>query len=366
MRSSISRYIPILCLLAALGVAAGCSRARNDAQIQGDVQNKINSDSQVQSRQITSDVKDGVVTLSGYTNSDAERAVAAADASQVPGVKTVVNNLQVQAPQSAAAAPAPAVMPTPQPTPEEQPAPVERKPARSQRSSRSGHVRKTAPAASDSSNSETSNALGSNAVANNVEPPAQPTPPPPPPPKPVTIAAGTNISVRLIDTIDSEKNQQGETFRATLDSPLTDDQGNVVIPAGYDVTGKLDEVKSASRFAGQSSLALSLTRISAGPRTYNLQTNQYTRHGGSRGKSTAAKVGGGAALGAIIGGLAGGGRGAAIGATVGAGAGTGVSAATKGQQIVLPAETVLNFQLQAPISAYVTEGPNANRPKVND
>jgi hypothetical protein len=51
---------------------------------------------------------------------------------------------------------------------------------------------------------------------------------------------------------------------------------------------------------------------------------------------------------------------------VGAGAGTGVSAATKGQQILLPAETVLNFQLQSPISAYVAENPNANRQRVND
>jgi hypothetical protein len=73
-------------------------------------------------------------------------------------------------------------------------------------------------------------------------------------------------------------------------------------------------------------------------------------------------VGGGAALGAIIGGLAGGGKGAAIGATVGAGAGTGVSAATKGQQIKLPSETVLNFQLQSPVTVVeTTAGPNAGR-----
>ena len=192
------------------------------------------------------------------------------------------------------------------------------------------------------------------------------TPPPPPPPKPVTVAAGSNIAIRLIDTIDSEKNQTGQSFRATLDSPLVDENGNVVVPAGYDVVGRLDEVKSAGRFAGQSDVIMSLTQLKVNGRAYNLQTSQYSRKGSSRGKATAAKVGGGAAVGAILGGLLGGGKGAAIGATVGAGAGTGVSAATKGQQIVLPSETVLNFQLQAPLSVIPTShGPNAERQQLN-
>jgi outer membrane lipoprotein SlyB len=73
-------------------------------------------------------------------------------------------------------------------------------------------------------------------------------------------------------------------------------------------------------------------------------------------------VGGGAAVGAILGGIFGGGKGAAIGAAAGAGAGTGVSAATKGQQIVLKPETVLSFQLQSP----VTVQPGASRQAMNE
>jgi hypothetical protein len=170
--------------------------------------------------------------------------------------------------------------------------------------------------------------------------------------------------VRLIDPIDSDKVQPGTSFRATLDQPLSVD-GEIAVPAGYDVTGQIVNAKSAGRFAGQSVLALELTRLAVNGKFYDLHTNQYTREGSSRGKATAAKVGGGAALGAIIGGLAGGGKGAAIGATVGAGAGTGVSAATKGQQIRLPSETVLNFQLQTPITVVATStGPNAGRPTV--
>jgi hypothetical protein len=193
---------------------------------------------------------------------------------------------------------------------------------------------------------------------------APPTPPPPPPPQKVTIPSGTTLAVRLADTIDSETSQPGQTFRATLDSPLAVD-GEVAIPTGYDVEGHVVDVKSAGKFAGQSLLVLQLDRISAAGKNYSLQTDQYKRQGSSRGKNTAEKVGAGAGIGAIIGALAGGGKGAAIGAAAGGGVGGGVQAATKGQQIKLPTETVLNFTLQAPLTVVVTsKGPNDNRPKL--
>lgn len=351
MKPKVALYLCALLLAGGLVLATGCTRAPNDAQIAGTVQSKIYADPSVQSRQITVQSANGVVTLSGYANSDAERATAAADAAQIPGVKTVVNNLEVSAPAQAAA-------PPPQQTAqqEEPPAPA---PVRERRRATRTRTRHVEPAEQTSPN---------NMAMNSAQPaPAEPsTPPPPPPPQPVTVAAGSNIAIRLIDSIDSEKNQTGQSFRATLDSPLVDENGNVVVPAGYDVVGRLDEVKSAGRFAGQSDIIMSLTQLKVNGRAYNLQTNQYSRKGSSRGKATAAKVGGGAAVGAILGGLLGGGKGAAIGATVGAGAGTGVSAATKGQQIVLPSETVLNFQLQSPLSVIPTShGPNAGREQLN-
>ena len=102
-----------------------------------------------------------------------------------------------------------------------------------------------------------------------------------------------------------------------------------------------------------------------GGKTYELHTSEFRKEGAGRGKNTAAKVGGGAALGAIIGAIAGGGKGAAIGATVGAGAGTGVQAVTKGQQIKLPTESVLNFQLLSPLT--VTPGTvRSERPMLSD
>jgi len=193
--------------------------------------------------------------------------------------------------------------------------------------------------------------------------PAANTPPPPPPPpalKKLIIDQGTQLAVRLVDAIDSEKNQSGDTFHATLNAPLTSD-GEEALPAGVDVVGHLVSVKSAGKFAGQSEVVLQLDSVTSGGKTYSLQSDEYKKTGSSRGKNTAAKVGGGAAIGTIIGALAGGGKGAAIGAAAGAGVGGGVQAATKGQQIKLPSETVLNFTLQAPITVVQTAASNRQK-----
>jgi hypothetical protein len=182
----------------------------------------------------------------------------------------------------------------------------------------------------------------------------------------VSIPTGTALAVRLEDTIDSEASQLGQTFHATLNSALTVN-GDVAVPAGSEVQGHIVDIKSAGKFAGQSLVVLQLDSIVSGGQTYNISTDQYKRQGSSRGKNTAEKVGAGAGIGAIIGALAGGGKGAAIGAAAGGGLGGGVQAVTKGQQIKLPTETVLNFTLQAPVTVVqATQGPNAGRPQLNN
>jgi len=189
------------------------------------------------------------------------------------------------------------------------------------------------------------------------------TPPPPPAPTPVpkvTVAAGTQLNIRLTDEVNSEKAQVGDVFHGSISSPITIDE-QTIIPTTADVEGRVVEVKSAGRFAGQSVLTLELTKLSMNGRVYNLQTNQWTKSGNGRGKGTAEKVGGGAAVGAVLGGIFGGGKGAAIGAAAGAGAGTGVAAAGKGQQIILRPEAVIAFQLQNS----VTVTPGANRSAMN-
>ena len=328
-----------LTLALSLAMLAGCSRKaeRTDAQVASDVQNKIYGDPGIQSRQISVQAANGVVTLNGDVNSDVERNAAGNDAGAIDGVRTVINNLQVQ---QARAAPQPPPVAPPQPA--RNPAPREKKHSAK---STSRHHRN---GGTDQTNSDAT-------LANSMPPPAavtpqpeaQPTPPAPPPPPPlpqkVTIPAGTQLSVRLNDPLSSEINKVGDSFHGSLSTPIVID-GETVIPSGADVVGRVANVQSAGRFAGQSLLTLELTSVSVNGRTYNVQTNQWSRQGKGEGKNTATKVGIGTAAGAILGGIIGGGKGAAIGAASGAGAGTGVSAAKKGEQIKLGPEAVLNFQ----------------------
>ena len=192
---------------------------------------------------------------------------------------------------------------------------------------------------------------------------AQPAPPPPaadnPPPPPsdtapappaavIDIPAGTNLTVRMIDAVDSETNSAGQTFRASLDEPV-EINGQTVIDRGADVNVKLIEDKQAGKLTGQAQLTLSLASINVNGRMVDINTQSVTQASASRGSRTAKMAGGGAALGAIIGAIAGGGKGAAIGAGAGAAAGTGAEAATKGPKVKVPSETRLTFVLDAPV-----------------
>jgi hypothetical protein len=171
---------------------------------------------------------------------------------------------------------------------------------------------------------------------------------------PVTIPAGQSLLVRMIDGVDSSKNHVGDVFHASLETDLT--VGNsVVARKGTDVYGRLAEAKEAGHFSGSSELQLELTRIVIDGRDYPVVSSDYTLQGKGRGSNTAKKVGGGAVAGAIIGAIAGGGKGAAIGAGVGSAAGAGVQVLTRGQQVKVPSETLLEFRLQQPATVAPTQ-----------
>jgi hypothetical protein len=341
MKARVSLYLSIAALLTALALGLGCSKAPNDAQMASDIQAKLNADSGLQGKQLAVQAANGTVTLSGVVDNDAQRDAAARYASSEPGVKQVVNNLQVGPATQAAQVATP---------------PAEEKP----------HHRKSRKQEDESAANSTPDAAPAMTPAPTPAPaPVPVTPPPPPPPQKVTIPSGTALAVRLVDPIDSEKNQVGDTFHATLNTPLTIN-GDVVVPSGSDVQGHLVDVKSAGKFAGQSQVILQLDSITSGGQAYNIQTDQYKKQGSSRGKNTAEKVGAGAGIGALIGALAGGGKGAAIGAAAGGGLGGGIQAAGKGQQIKLPSETVLNFTLQQPVTVVATsQGPDSGRQKLD-
>jgi hypothetical protein len=171
----------------------------------------------------------------------------------------------------------------------------------------------------------------------------------------ITIPAGQSLLVRMIDGVDSSKNHVGDVFHASLETDLYINN-TLVARKGTDVYGRLAEAQEAGHFSGSAELQLELIRIVIDGHDYPLVSSDYSLQGKGRGSDTAKKVGGGAVVGAIIGAIAGGGRGAAIGAGAGSAAGAGVQVFTRGQQVKVPSETLLEFRLQQPATVTATQG----------
>jgi hypothetical protein len=181
----------------------------------------------------------------------------------------------------------------------------------------------------------------------NVMRPDTASPPPPPPPPAMTsgeIPAGTNFVIRMIESVDSETNRVGQTFRASLDQPVMV-EGQTMIPRGADVVVKLVDAKESGKLTGKGDLTLSLQSVLINGHFVDVNTQTINKEGASQGEKTAKVAGGTAAVGAIIGAIAGGGKGAAIGAGAGAAAGAGSQVIYGGQRVRIPSETRLTFVL---------------------
>jgi hypothetical protein len=296
-----------------MGVAAGCGgKSTNDQTLTNEIQSKLYSDATTKPANVTVAAKDGVVTLGGSVASPDVELQAMKIANATPGVKSVTDQIKVdpslasnlpnagnpQQPEPQAPPP-PQTAQTPPPAPAAAAAPSEQ-PARHE------HAR-------------------------------------------ITIPAGAELSVRMIDSINSANNTSGQTFRASLAAPVQRD-GETILPAGTPVTVLLAEAKGAGRIKGNSVLEIRASSIDYRGHSYPISTSVYEEQGKGRGKQTAVRSGIGAAAGAVIGAIAGGGKGAAIGSLAGGGAGAGYQLATHGQQVKIPSEAVLNFRLEAPVS----------------
>ena len=347
-----SRMWLIASTFSVLFLLSGCSKyldmvqPANDEAIKTDIQSKLFADSSLKQRDIRVDSEKGVVTLTGTVQSDLEKAAAENFAAQSKGVKKVVNQLTIASSAMAAAPQATEPAAAPEPAPVAPP-----KPAR--HAARARHTPPASePAAAEAvepvpaAPAPVAKAVAETAPAVAATPAA---PPKPPEPERITIPAGTVVTVRMIDSIDSSTHRPGEEFAANLDTPVVVGD-RVVIRRGADARVRLIESRSAGRMTGRSELTVELIGLAAGAQTYAVQSSAVEKQGASRGTRTAQTVGGGAVLGGLIGAIAGHGKGAAIGAAVGAGAGTAVQGATKGQQIQIPAETKLDFTLKSPLT----------------
>jgi hypothetical protein len=339
----------VTALTLVMGLAA-CKSASpapptDDASLTAALQSRIAGDGALSNEPIQSAVQDRVATLSGTVSSDAARSLAAADAAQVAGIKTVVNNLTVQAPQPMVAAAATPPPPAPMPVaPKPKPAPATRP--------------KPAPVVPDAPPAEPPAPQVAVAPPPPPPPPAQDLPPAPPPPPPVpefrniTVPPGTTIPIRITETLDSATTQQGDLFTGTVAADVIID-GLVVIRQGTPVSGRVSAVQEAAHYKGSSLLTIELTSISRRGERLTVTTDPYSVKGKGRGANTAEKVGGGAAVGAILGGIIGGGKGAAIGAAAGGGVGAGANTITRGEQVQIPSESLVRFNLTSTLSIKV-------------
>jgi hypothetical protein len=162
---------------------------------------------------------------------------------------------------------------------------------------------------------------------------------------PVLIPAGTAFRVRTIELIDVDSTKAGAKFQGTIDDPIMSG-GDVVVPRGAGVVLVAAKVEQGGKMKGSDLIELKVNSIEARGQVYPVVTSVTQTKTGGEGKKTTRKVVGGAGLGAIIGGIAGGGTGAAIGALAGGATGAAVSASGQ-PHLKIPAETRLEFQLQA-------------------
>ncbi len=176
--------------------------------------------------------------------------------------------------------------------------------------------------------------------------------PEPPADRRISIPSGTLIPIRMVDSISSDQDHVGQTFRASLDGPVVVD-GETVIPKRADAFVKVVAIKAAGELTGKAELKVQLESIVVGGKRYTIDSNVFYREGASQTKETAKKAGIGAAIGAAVGAIAGGRKGAIIGAGAGAGSGVAIEAVSKNEQARIESETRVDFRLEAPLEVVV-------------
>ena len=205
-----------------------------------------------------------------------------------------------------------------------------------------GCASKPPASSTDNSNASGDNAAGGPGGSKSEKSAAKPAP------QTITIPSGTEITVRLGETLSSKDSSAGQGFAATVAQPVVVD-GKTIIERGAAARGTVVDAKGMGHFKGGALLEVRLNSVSIHGRETSVETGMVARQVSGKGKRSAGFIGGGAGAGALIGALAGGGKGAAIGAAAGAGAGTAGAAFTGNKEITLPAETALTFKLKQAI-----------------
>ena len=123
-----------------------------------------------------------------------------------------------------------------------------------------------------------------------------------------------------------------------------------MLPTGTELRGTVLESTRSGRVKGKASLAFRFDRMTVRGDRLTIQTARIASDAASSTSSDVKKGAIGGVGGAIVGGIAGGGTGAAIGAAAGA---TGTVLATRGNEVRLPAGTIVTTTLQKPLTILV-------------
>ena len=167
-----------------------------------------------------------------------------------------------------------------------------------------------------------------------------------------TIPAGTTIPVRTNSTIDARDTGNGRVYSGIVAQDVLGENDKLAIPRGSDVELMVRDI-------GHHTLALELRAVVVNGKRYTVSTYDATQTGEKKdgvgaNKRTGKFVGGGALFGTLVGAVAGGGKGAAIGALAGGAAGAAGQMATRGSEVHVPAESLLSFQLEQPVTLAAT------------
>jgi len=384
MKSMIPVGLALTGLLLAGGIAAAQSQApdtgspsapadqRTDGQIEMDVVHALDASAALKDDLITAATIQGAVSLSGTVSTDASKNLAESIAAHVPGVTKVNNNLAVGNPQDAQAGP----------PPQDQNQPDDAAPAQSD-----GQMTAQAPPRQQQYPDQGQGQYPNQAQAQPPAPypparppyaPQQPYPPqyppqqgqyaqgPPPQPRyqeptgPVTIPQGTLLQLRTSEALDNKRAKDGTSVQFTVIRDVAIG-GVLAIPKGATVHGVVTESKKAGDLGGSAELALRLTSLDLGGHSYDLDTDQFKVKGPNKANQTVGNAVGGGILGTIIGCAVGRGVGCAVGAGAGVAAGVGASAASGGPRAWIPAEALVTFHINTPVTVDPVSSQEAAR-----
>jgi hypothetical protein len=162
----------------------------------------------------------------------------------------------------------------------------------------------------------------------------------------VEVPAGTEMDVRITNSLNSGTAQVEDRFEGTTLVDLTIN-GRTVIPAGAVMRGIVSSVEPATRTNRTAKMTVSFDQVTVNGRAYPIRGTVTQAIQGEGIKGETGRIATGAGAGAILGGILGGVKGAVLGAVIGGG---GITAATEGKEIDLPQGTVLRVRLDSPVT----------------